>query len=1121
MRTHNKKIAHAIALAVSSAWIGAVAWSVEGTPLTPIDYDSRLPVAADSALASVSGQVDPAIKEIVLVVGGDAGSAARLVADGLSVVPVRIRVTDSQGRPLAGRRVVRIAIDGASLRRLEGAEECRVEERGRRCADEEVAVINGEGAFGIAAPSSAREVFVSARIGGRETRSALAFEPEQRDFIAAGLVEAVVNIDRAQKGGLGTMPGLSDAFERDLRRWESTFNNGKGSFAGRSTFFMKGTDKNGYLITAMFDSEKDLRTREFRDVNPDRYYPVMGDAAQRGYEAKSSDRMYLRVDKGRSYFLYGDFATGSEFSLAADGARLAPLRTVDLGQYNRSMTGLRWHQDTAAGYVDVWSVRDSLRQAVEEYRGNGTSGPFAVGNYNALENSEKLEVIVRDRNNTSRILSTTALERYIDYTFEPFSGRVVLKAPLPSLDSQLNPISLRITYEVDTGGEEFWTHGVSAQRRLAPWLQAGVGYVLNDSTGLPAGSGYSTTPGSGFAELRELRSANLTFGRGELGSLVVEVAEAESFSQAELDLIGTAWRFDWRIGRGEDRAAQGERWDLRIYGGEADEEFVNSASSLAPGRTEYALQAAAELGASARIAANGSVSEDAFTTGERTGASVRLERDLTDRVTIDAGVRYFSQRNGGVLSLSSASWSLVMPGQGPAYGGSGLNPNGAGFWGMGVGLDPFTGQPQNAFNGSALVNPSSVAPDLDVTSFSLGLRTRINEAWTVGVEAGQDQGFENDPTWGAVTSDYTTEKARAFARVESPTGRATAGLDYRVSEATALYGRWEETNGLGSVYSVDDSSRGQAIVLGLRRAASEGTDAYSEVRMREGMNDRDLESVTGIRQSFALSERVEANVMAERLEILEGASRSATALGGGLGFGDRLWQGDARLEWRRLDRDSSAIVDNSTDSVMSTLSLARKLGGDWTGLVRNYVLMTDDESRAGDQFQNRFQLGAAYRPLGRNNFDLLLRYENKRERNSELALRESRTVDIVSASFNLHPSRKLWVSGRVAAKDLDETLVGVQDDYQAWLVASRVILDLGQRFDVSVMGGVMGTPDDDAREETYGLEIGYRVKENIWLSAGHNFAGFSDRDLAGREQTEEGWYVRLRMKFDEALFARR
>jgi hypothetical protein len=177
--------------------------------------------------------------------------------------------------------------------------------------------------------------------------------------------------------------------------------------------------------------------------------------------------------------------------------------------------------------------------------------------------------------------------------------------------------------------------------------------------------------------------------------------------------------------------------------------------------------------------------------------------------------------------------------------------------------------------------------------------------------------------------------------------------------------------------------------------------------------------------------------------------------------------------------------------------------------------MTDDRGRAGSQLQNRFQLGAAFRPHSTRPFDLLLRYENKRERNAELDTRESRRVDILSTQFNWHPNRSLWLSGRVAAKDLTETLSGVTDSYQAWLVSGRVIHDIGRRFDISGMVGIMGTPDSDAKETLYGLEGGYRVKDNVWISAGYNFAGFSDRDLSGREQTEQGWYLRLRMKFDE------
>jgi hypothetical protein len=287
--------------------------------------------------------------------------------------------------------------------------------------------------------------------------------------------------------------------------------------------------------------------------------------------------------------------------------------------------------------------------------------------------------------------------------------------------------------------------------------------------------------------------------------------------------------------------------------------------------------------------------------------------------------------------------------------------------------------------------------------------------------------------------------------------------------------------------------------------------------MREGLNAQDLESVTGIQRGFAISDRVEATVMAERLEILSGNSRNATALGAGIGFGDRLWQGDARVEWRRLDGDPSAAIDNTADSLMSTVSFARKVGGNWTGLIRNYVLVTDDNSRVGSQLQNRFQIGAAYRPIGTNTFDLLFRYENKIERNAELASGEKRRVDILSASFNLHPSRRVWVSGRAAAKDVNETLVDVEDDYRAWLFASRIIFDISPRLDVSAMAGVMVSSGDDVRDEAFGLEVGYLIKENIWLSVGHNFAGFYDRDLSGRDQTDSGWYVRMRMKFDEKL----
>ena len=51
-----------------------------------------------------------------------------------------------------------------------------------------------------------------------------------------------------------------------------------------------------------------------------------------------------------------------------------------------------------------------------------------------------------------------------------------------------------------------------------------------------------------------------------------------------------------------------------------------------------------------------------------------------------------------------------------------------------------------------------------------------------------------------------------------------------------------------------------------------------------------------------------------------------------------------------------------------------------------------------------------------------------------------------------------------------------------------------------------------------GLELGYLVATNLWVSAGFNFSGYRDADLAGADYTAKGPYVRVRYKFDESLF---
>ena len=69
--------------------------------------------------------------------------------------------------------------------------------------------------------------------------------------------------------------------------------------------------------------------------------------------------------------------------------------------------------------------------------------------------------------------------------------------------------------------------------------------------------------------------------------------------------------------------------------------------------------------------------------------------------------------------------------------------------------------------------------------------------------------------------------------------------------------------------------------------------------------------------------------------------------------------------------------------------------------------------------------------------------------------------------------------------------------------------DIGATVQMLVDGGTRG------RQFGAGLEAGYQLRKNMWVSAGYNLLGFREPDLASADATARGVYLRLRMKFDE------
>ncbi len=1043
-------------------------------------------VVGGTSIAGLDYGPNAAVGRLVVEVDRDA-----VPADGQSPVKVTVRVYGRDGQPLAGTALVTVEHSGGRVL-LPGA---RTDEFGPRRQDADrtvpgvqLRVDGGTAEFSLLAPAEAQDVRLRLTAGAEQAAGTVSFVPELRPMVAAGLVEGIVNfrnrtvIDPARQG---------DGFEREIDHWARQFNAGKANVGARAAFFLKGVIKGDLLLTAGYDSDKETRARLLRDIVPDRFYPVYGDASLRSFDARSTSRLYVRIDRKKSYLLYGDFVTGDGFSQPIGQGMVASLRQRSLGNYNRTATGVRVHEERDGLVANAFAFNDTLKQVVEEFASQG-SGPYGLRNNGVLEGSEKVEVVVRDRTQPSRIVAVRPLVRLVDYTFEPFSGRILLATFLPSVDESLNPVSLRVTYEVDQGGDRFWVYGGDAQVRLGEHLSVGGSAAIDRNELAPY----------------RLLSANATLRLGAGTVIVAEVARSSSEVNTNPvnatatpalagrvgDVSGQAWRVEL--------AHQGERSEARAFVGRSDPEFSNPSAPLNGGRGEAQARAAYRLTDTLKAYGEAMMSEDRNPGGgERKMAGTGLRWQATERLRLDAGVRASRETVG----TQGNGVSTVPFGSTLGLGSSIGSASGGGVLGYGnQALDPATGLPVIGSGGlAAAVSNLPAGTRLSSDTARLGASYRLTDRVTVG---------------GEVEHEFAGDARR----------RAAVGADVRIFERTKLYARYERQSGWSYLQGVTATGgKADAFVFGIDSTYVKDTQVFSEYRLRDAVSGRDLQLASGVRNFWDLREGLRVSTAFERIAVVSGPAASANAASVGLDWtASPLWRASTRLEHRRSgDVASTPTVNESFNTTLWQLMVARKLSRDWTLLGRNYLLKTDYTDR-GDILQNRAQLGVAYRSTDTNRINALGRVEYKHESDASNAATgelKSRAF-IVSTHADFHPSRAWWMTGRYAAKwQRDQFERGVTDSFGAQLVAGRLVYDITEDWDLGVLAAAQlgGAGQYGARQTAAGVEVGYLLRQNLWLSGGLNVTGFhGDRDLVGYEYTQRGAYLRLRFKFDEALFKR-
>jgi uncharacterized repeat protein (TIGR01451 family) len=352
---------------------------------------------------------------------------SKIVANGIEPCVIAVKMFDSSNKPIRAGMTGVFSVN-APYRSMENIEQLK----NNPLAKIETTTKYTVGKDGIAyialqPTTQSGEVTFNFPLGYKNEVIKAWLKPSMREWIMVGFTQGSIGYDTLKKKAQGSS-------KKELIT------------EGQASFFAKGTIKGEWLTTIAYNSGKDTKNQKyFGTIDQNSYYTVYNDNSEQNYDAPSTKKLYVKLEKDEFNILFGDFNT--DFT------------TTELSQYSRTFTGLKseYHGDNIhtkafAAYTDQVFQRD-------EIRGKGTSGYYYLKNKPVVENSETVTIETRDRYRNEIVISEKQLARYKDYNIDHALGRLYFKEPIYSNDANFNPQYIIVKYEVKGDGSKHYTYG--------------------------------------------------------------------------------------------------------------------------------------------------------------------------------------------------------------------------------------------------------------------------------------------------------------------------------------------------------------------------------------------------------------------------------------------------------------------------------------------------------------------------------------------------------------------------------------------------------------------------------------------------------------------------------------
>ncbi|MBN2542429.1 hypothetical protein JXI42_06140 [bacterium] len=330
----------------------------------------------------------------------------------------------------------------------------------------------------------------------------------------------------------------------------------------------------------------------------------------------------------------------------------------------------------------------------------------------------------------------------------------------------------------------------------------------------------------------------------------------------------------------------------------------------------------------------------------------------------------------------------------------------------------------------------------------------------------------------------------------------TLGADFKLSPEYTVFARFMDAKNGDETYRL--------ATAGVRTDIA-GVKAHGEYTLIGGIDGYKGQALIGLNNRIEIIPHVFLDLSYERAQTVKGSKANdfwaySNALEITPDYGKIITKGEFRRH--NTSGDQLLAIIGGGLSIRHSLSL----------LFKEQFFLTKGKKGSYTDFHyasNKMVLGLAIRPVYHDFINVITKAEHKMslDRTEEPYVYDHVALGNVQAVLALF--RPVEITARYAAKINWQIIFDKHNKAVTDLMLGKIRIEMGKRVDLAFEGRVMN--QYEAHDKRYGLspELGIVFIQNTRFAVGYNLIGYQDDDFSDGEYWSKGFYVSLKLKFNE------